>query len=179
MSKVSQNDLSMMLQAVVTALNDPSFSTKTVVIAGKIWKPKDLVQTFESQIDALQASNAAHQAWLQSVSDQRSAYAAIVPLLKGLRAYLAALYGETSQTYRNFGFAPPQKAKPSTETRSAALQQSRATRLARGTMGKKQRLAIKGTVPVTAPAATSPSEPSTTTAPAASSSTANGSGSSH
>jgi hypothetical protein len=165
-----------MLTTLEAAANQ-TFNKKTLVLDGKVWTGANLTQTLLGQIAKLQASAAAHATWLQAVADQRSEYSTvIVPLVKALRAYVALLYGTNSQTYRDFGFAPPQKAKPSTETRSAALVQSRATRKARNTMGKKQRLAIKGVVsPVTAvPVATSPSQPSTTTANVAAPSQPNG-----
>jgi hypothetical protein len=170
MSKIRQNDVSAMLRTAVSALQE-NFAQKTLMLEGKPWKEEDVVQAFQNQVAALQASTAAHTAWLKAVSDQKAAYTTvIVPLLKALRAYVATQCGTGSQTYLAFGFAVPQRGKPSTETRSTALLQSRATRKARGTMGKKQRLAIKGVVrPVTAaPAATSPSAPSATTATAAS-----------
>jgi hypothetical protein len=166
MSEVRKNDVSTMLIKVNTATSQ-TFAKKTLVLEGKPWTVGDITQAFQGQIAALHASDAAHAAWLKTVTDQRSQYkTVIVPLLKALRAYVALLYGTGSQTYLDFGFAPPKKAKPSITTQSAAMQQRLATRVARNTMGKRQRLAIKGVVqPVTAaPAATSPAQPGTSAA---------------
>jgi hypothetical protein len=176
MADVSKNDVSAMLSMLASASN-LTFGKKTLVLDGKDWTGVELNQTLQGQIAKLQVSTAAHATCLKTVADHRSEDSTvIVPLVKALRAYVALLYGTNSQTYLDFGFAPPQKAKPSTETRSAALAQSRATRKARNTMGKKQRLAITGVVsPVTAvPAATSPSQPNTTTANVAAPSEPNG-----
>jgi hypothetical protein len=181
MSSVSKNDVSAMLTTVLGAVNT-TLLKKTIVLEGEAWKETDIASALQGQIQALQASAAAHATWIKLVADQRQAYkTVIVPLLKALRNYIALAYGTNSQTYVDFGFAQPTKAKPSTETRAAALAQSRATREARGTMGKKQRLAIKGVVqPVTAqPVAPSPSTPSETTPAASTSSPSGGNGSSH
>jgi hypothetical protein len=182
MATSSKNDVSAMLMIVKGAVNT-TFAKKTLVLEGKAWKEADIVSAIQDQIEALQASDAAHATWIKSVADQRTSYkTVIVPLLHALRNYVALLYGTNSQTYLDFGFAPPTKAKPSTETRSAALEQSRATRKARGTLGKKQRLGIKGVVqPVTsAPTESSPSTPSATPATVASAVTpSSGSGQSH
>jgi hypothetical protein len=176
MSQSKQSDVFRLLQTAIAA-TEQTFAKKTLILEGKAWKGEDVVQAFQDQVAALQASTAAHATWLKTVTDQRASYkTVIVPLLHALRAYVALLYGTGSQTYLAFGFAPPTKAKPSINTQTTALQQRRATREARGTMGKKQRLAIKGVVqPVTAqPAAPSPSTPSATPATAASTATPNG-----
>ena len=162
MSQVRKNDVSAMLTTVISAL-DEGFAKETLFLEGKLWKEADVKQVFQDQLAALQASTAAHATWIKAVTDQREAYKTlVVPLLKALRGYVAAKCGTGSDTYLSFGFAVPQRSKPSSETQLAGVQQGRATRKARSTMGKKQRLAIKGVVsPVTAPAATSPSTPST------------------
>jgi hypothetical protein len=176
------------MQKIVTAAEE-HLAGKTVVLQGKPWKSADLIKALQGAIAALHAADALHANWIKAVADEKSTYRTVtLPLIKALRAYLVATFGETSQVYIDFGFPQPRlRAKPSIETSSAALQQRLATRKARNTMGKKQRLAIKGVVqPVTAQAAApspSPVAPSTpATTPTAASSAAQpsaASGSSH
>jgi hypothetical protein len=185
---IKKNDVSVAMQKIVTA-SEEHLGGKTVVLQGKLWKSADLVKALQGAIAALHATDALHASWIKAVADEKSTYkTAILPLIKALRAYIVATFGETSQVYIDFGFPQPKpRAKPSIETNSTALQQRRATRKARNTMGKKQRLAIKGVVqPVTAQAAATspspaaPSTPATTPATAANVAQPNGaSGSSH
>lgn len=187
MSTVSKNNLSATLSAVLKGVTT-TLLNKTAVLEAKAWKGKDIASTIQAQIDALQAADAAHATWLKLVADQRAAYTSvIVPLLKALRNYIANVYGTNSETYLAFGFVSPTKAKPSIPTQSAALEQRLATRKARGTLGKRQRLAIKGVVPpvtalpvVATPPPASAAPPTAPLPPAASPGSSSGSnGTSH
>jgi hypothetical protein len=95
-----------------------------------------------------------------------------------LRNLVANTYGSSSEAYDDFGFTAPRKGKPSAKTKAAAVDQVLATREARHTMGKKQRLAIRGVVTPQdgAAAATAPSSTSATAsvAPPSTTGVANG-----
>ncbi len=57
------------------------------------------------------------------------------------------MYGNTAETLLDFGLEAPRPRTPlTTEQRLAAAAKARATRVARGTKSRKQRLAIKGDV---------------------------------
>jgi hypothetical protein len=95
-----------------------------------------------------QASAAAYKAWLQAVAKERATTKAInTPLLEALRHYVAAVFGTNSDEYLAFGFAPPKPRVKSPEAKVIGAAKMRATRKARHTMGRKQRLAITGAVP--------------------------------
>jgi hypothetical protein len=70
------------------------------------------------------------------------------------------MFAGAAQTLADFGLEPPKAPKPRTAEQLAAVKaKAKATRLARGTTSKKQKLAIRGNVtgvdivPVTEPAA--------------------------
>jgi hypothetical protein len=138
------------------------FANKTLRLANKVWKEEDLLQLFQAQESAVTAADAARQAWLEATAKQNAGSAEVAAVLSALRQYVAAMYGTSSSVYADFGFATQRRAQPTVETKSAAVQQARATRKARNTMGKKQKLAIRGvaTPPAGAPAATPSSAPS-------------------
>ena len=71
-------------------------------------------------------------------------------------------FGEKSVEFAAFGFAPKKKAVPLTpEQKQHKLEQLRATRLARHTMGKRQKQAVKGDVSSNGGNAGSPATPPT------------------
>src|SRR6202035_2367644 len=82
------------------------------------------------------------------------------------KRFVRATFTGATQTLADFGLEPPKARKPLTsEQRAAAAAKATATRKARGTTSKKQKLAIKGNVigvnvtPVTEPAAATPPAP--------------------
>jgi hypothetical protein len=141
------------------------FANKTLRLANKVWKEADLLQLFQAQESAVAAADAARQAWLEATAKQNAGSAEVAAVLSALRQYVAAMYGTSSSVYTDFGFAAQRRAKPTVQTKSAAVQQGRATRKARNTMGKKQKLAIRG---VATPPASEPGAPIPSSAPASS-----------
>jgi putative protein kinase ArgK-like GTPase of G3E family len=150
---------------------------KTLVLNGKPVKCSDAVEALQQQL-TLQAQTAtSHETWQKDVAAMQAQYTTDVKdLFPEIQKYVGAMYGVGSAEYLAMGFAVPKKRQVSAVAKAHAVLQSQATREARGTMGKKQRLAIKGVVsPVTAvPDATSPSAPSTTSTTTASTSSPNG-----
>jgi hypothetical protein len=67
----------------------------------------------------------------------------LAPILKGFQHAMRNLFGEGSEVLSDFGIAP-RRAKPSVETQAAAVKKREATRLARHTMGPKEKAKIKG-----------------------------------
>jgi hypothetical protein len=68
-------------------------------------------------------------------------------MVTALRAYVAAVFGPTSEQYQAFGFEPPKPRAKSPIAKVIGAAKLRATRKARNTMGSKQRLGVKGTLP--------------------------------
>jgi hypothetical protein len=172
-----KNDQSVVLQKIASGTQE-NLLTKTVVFGGKTWKGTDIVAAVQKQVAMIQATEAAHAAWIKAAGDEKTSYTDVIgPLVTALRGYIGVVYGVGSQVWLDLGF-PPKRArnKPSAKTTTTAVEQRAATRKARGTLGKKQRLAIKGVTvtPVTAPEASAPSAASAPAATAASSSSPSG-----
>jgi hypothetical protein len=86
------------------------------------------------------------------------------PLMRDFKRFILAAFGSATQTLADFGLQPPKARKPLTsEQRAVRLAKIRATRKARRTTSRKQKLAVKGDVtgvtitPVTHASASSPS----------------------
>lgn len=92
------------------------------------------------------------QAYRTAVQTERATLASIRPIRNGLHLYFEALFGTDGAELRTYGFEPRKPRKTSVKAKAEGQQQAAETRKARGTKGKKQRLAVKAE-PV-APAAT-------------------------
>jgi hypothetical protein len=151
----NRNDLLMTLRNAIGGLRK-HFAGQTLVIEGKPWPVDGLVAMLQRYVDGIVAAQQAYKEWVQmTVVLQADLRAQIAPLMSGLEMYLAGNHGTGSDTYTDHGFTRPKKPYISTETKRAAAELARATRKARGTLGKRQRLAIRGVVtpePTAAPA---------------------------
>ena len=142
-----------------------------------------LVQALTSLVNALTAVNAAHAAVKDAITALTGVNTTVVPLMRAYRSYIRAAFANATQELADFGMTPPKARAPRTaEQKAATAAKVRATRTARGTTSKKQKLAIHGDVtgvqitPVTDSASASPNpappQPAAPPAPAASNATA-------
>jgi hypothetical protein len=165
------------LQALISGLQKqlPSGSFTLVSTA---YTTASLVQALQASIDALNAVTAAHASAKVVVAAWLEEQAKMGPITSALKRTLQAMYANAPDTLSLFGLQPRKVAAPRTAAQLAAsAAKAKATRAARGTTSKKQKLAITGNVtgvtitPNTSPAP-SPAQPapaaSTTTPPVAS-----------
>ena len=107
----------------------------------------------------------------EQVANHRTAKATAAALRSDLKTYILGNYGKAAvEMLGNFGMsAPKSTGKKTAATKAEAVVKSKATRSARGTMGKKQRQSIHGSVPVQPEAAEAQSQgaPAATPAPVA------------
>jgi hypothetical protein len=149
-----------------------------IAIDGTTYKVAALVAIYQADLDtraALIKSRAQAKVDLNARSVAAANRNAIEP---GLRAWVLGQFGASSNEALEFGYSPRKVGTVTAAKRADAVKLGEATRKARGTMGKKQKLKIKGTlVAPTAPAAPAipmPAPPAVTASPAASVATANG-----
>lgn len=133
-----------------------------------------LIQALESLANAIVALNAAQASARDAKAALSTTDAKVAPIIRDYKRYVLAAFGNATQQLADFGMQPPKARTPlDSEKQAAAAAKARATRKARGTTSKKQKLAVKGDVtgvqitPITA-AGPAPS-PSAQPAPAASS----------
>jgi hypothetical protein len=130
-----------------------------------------LVQALQGLADAFTALDTAHASVKDGVAALRTTETKVLPLIREYTSFLRATFSNATAQLGDFGLQAPKARQPlSTEKRAAATAKMRATRTARGTTSKKQKLGVKGDVtgvivtPVTAPAPSSP--PATPAGPA-------------
>ncbi len=132
----------------------------TMGLGGTQYTPQEIAAFFQARIDAANRIITARAAWTAAIAEFEELNRRAKVLLPDLRNVLLGNFGPDSEKLSHFGFAPPRRPKLTVEQRRAASEKAKATRKARGTLGKKQKLAIKGT-PETVPTAATPTNPST------------------
>ena len=137
-------------QHLIDGLKKHLASATEVAFQSASYKPAALIQVLQDLVDAGGAVAAARTAFHDAITAFREKVQAARPVVRGLRNYILSLYKDAA-TLADFGLVPrkPPKA-PLTTTAAEALAKRKATRVARHTMGRRQKLAIKGTVPAPA-----------------------------
>jgi hypothetical protein len=125
-----------------------------IPVQGNLLKPASLLKVYQTSLDARAAVTAGHATYQGALKDRDAAETTRLAADESLKGWVLARFGAGSAEASEFGFAPRKQPEVSAATRAAAVLQNKATRLARGTMPKKEKLKIKGVVPTsTAPAA--------------------------
>jgi hypothetical protein len=128
----------------------------SIPIGGSTYTMVALEQLVQSRIDAVNRVLTAKAQWTEATAAFKALDPQVSKVVRGLRDYVINAFGETSPVLADFGFEPPKKGTLTPEENVARAEKAAATRKARGTLGKKQKAKIKGTVVTTAPA-TAPS----------------------
>lgn len=123
-----------------------------------------LVQALQSLVDALNAVTAAHSSVKDGVAALRTTETKVAPLVRDYTSFLRATFSTATTQLGDFGLLAPKAREPlSSAKRVAATAKAKATRAARGTTSKKQKLAVTGNVtgititPITTPGSATPS----------------------
>ncbi len=124
----------------------------TIQLGGVSLKVADLIDILEAPTTAAAATDKAKAAYSAAVAAERTVRAKARATRLSLENYLVAIHGEDSTVLAEFGFAVKKAVAKTVEVKAEAAQKMRATRKARGTMGKKQKPMVKGTVVVDATA---------------------------
>jgi hypothetical protein len=128
--------------------------TPTIVLDGVSTTPKALTATFQGAIDAISKAAAAEQAFHDAVDVQSTAVASAETDLAALHSLVKSQLGTTAAILGDFGFTETKRQVPTEAKKAAAVVKRAATRVARGTKGKRQKADIKGQVPATTPVTT-------------------------
>src|SRR5258708_1989873 len=124
-----------------------------LTLPGGTWTPTDIEATLRAPIDALNTAHTTKATWQQAVKTGSATKSKALALLAALKAYLVAIHGNGAvDLLADFGFAPAKPRKVTVRSKVTAVDKTHATRVARHTMGKKQRKLVKGTVASPQPA---------------------------
>jgi len=142
------------------------FPNGSFTIGSTTYTTASLVQVLQGLANTMAALNAAQAGAKDALAAEQGAETTVGPIVRAHRRLVLAAFANATQTLADFGVAPPKVRTPlTTEQKAAAAAKAKATRLARGTTSKKQKLAVTGNVtgvtvtPVTAPTAAPPAAP--------------------
>jgi hypothetical protein len=150
-------------QALITGINALLPGIDPFVFANLSLSRADLIKSLQRRIDAAEATKAARMAYHVAVAEERAVAAIVSPQRASLKVYLQGRFGKTNSQLQAFGFTPNRIPSKSVAAKATGLTTARATRVARNTLGKKQKSGIHGTVPT---AASPPESPTASTPPA-------------
>jgi hypothetical protein len=142
----------------ITALQKHVSARGEIPIAGKKVKGAALVALYQSVLDAGEAVTSAKGNYKLALTARQQAEAQRKIADESLRQWVLITFGAESQEAHDFGFVPKPRAVPSADEKATAAALGKATRRARGTLGKRQKSKIKGTLatPAATPAVLAP-----------------------
>jgi hypothetical protein len=149
---------------VIVGITKHLQNVSSLPLGGSTYDMAALMKLVQSRIDAANAVINAKANWHDASMTYKALNTHLTPVVRGLRQYAINAFGQDSPVLADFGFTPPKKVTLTPEQKVAKAAKALATRVARGTKGKKQKAPIKGTVPPTVPA--SPAAPKPSPAPA-------------
>jgi len=149
------------------------FPNGSFTIGTVTYTSASLLQVLQDLVSAMQARNAAETGARDARTAAQAAQAKVGPILRAYERLVLVTFAGAAQTLADFGLAPPKARTPLTAQQlTARAAKAKATRAARGTASKKQKLAVKGDVtgvivtPVTLPTVATPASPAPLVTPA-------------
>ena len=133
-------------QTLIKGLTANFPAKATFQVANTTLTVPNLVKLLTARIAARTKTSAAKTAYAAAVAAEEEMEAELAPIRRGVQRTLQGRYGDNNTKLAEFGFTPSKRAKPTAEVTAAAVKQSKATRVARGTLSKKQKKTIKGVV---------------------------------
>jgi hypothetical protein len=127
--------------------------TPTITLDGKPFTLAAAIKPLQDEIDAAGQTLVAEGTYHDAVAAEQATVTVGEPVYRALKAFVLNLYKGQADVLGDFGVTVVARQVPTAATKAAAAAKAKATRTARGTGGKRQKAAIKGTV-VAAPATT-------------------------
>jgi hypothetical protein len=134
-------------QAVIDGIGKEMQSYSVIRVAKRDFTPDSLAAFIQRRIHAAAAITAAKAAWADAIREYDRIHGEVQVAVHDLKTVVVCAHGKTSPTLASFGWTLPKVTELTNEQKVAAVAKRAATRAARGTMGPKARLKVKGTVP--------------------------------
>jgi len=151
----------------IAGINKHLTSKTEIPVGGELVKPAALLAVYQGSLDASNDVASTRGEYRAAVAARDTNEAERLVTDEALKQWVLQRFGAGSTEAHDFGYSPRKVGTVTAAKRANAVLLNQATRLARGTMSKKEKLKIKGTLPVpTAPAV--PATPLVQAAPAAS-----------
>ncbi len=109
--------------------------------------PADIVKVFQDRLDTGNAVVSAEAARTAAIKADRDKRAQTNAFAQSFRRMVLGMFSQSPDTLAIFGLKAPKVVKKTVDAKAAAVAKSKATRVARGTKGSKQKKAIKASPP--------------------------------
>jgi hypothetical protein len=161
-------------QKMIDGFNKHAQTVPSLFVAGTTLKAADIITVLQTRLSTANAAQSTRGTWQNAVKADRDERAKTKTLVDGVRQALLVALSGSIDALGDFGLSPRKVRVLSPEKKAVAAAKAKATRKARGTMGKVQKKGVKGAVTATLvvtpqagsqPAVTAPA-PVTTPAPA-------------
>jgi hypothetical protein len=152
-------------QKLVDGLNKHAQAITSFVIAGATVTMKDIITNLQTLIASANTVESTRATWQNAVKADKDERAKLKAFVSSVKQALLLAFAGSIDALADFGLTPHKVAVRTPAQKIAAAAKAKATRAARHTAGTKQKKAIKGTVPTTAPG-TPAAAPVPTPAPA-------------
>ena len=146
MSKTTKSNRIALYRSMIEGIGAHLGSVTQVTLLGVTFTMPALVKLLQKLVDAGNAVESAKTKLHDAVQAERSEVQTDSPFVRAFKRYLLAMFKDAA-VLASFGLAPSKpRAVPTSDEVVAAVVKRRATRVARHTMGKKQKQSIHGTV---------------------------------
>lgn len=134
-------------QKLIDGFTKHSATLSTLVIGGASYKTTDVITIVQGLVNSAKAVVSSKATWQAAVAADKAERAKQKTFLSGVRQSLLVAFGGSIDVLADFGLAPHKaRTAPTPEQKQAAAAKAKATRVARHTMGKKQKAGVKGDV---------------------------------
>jgi hypothetical protein len=139
-SKIAKATLEQQIRGLVAG-TQKHMTSGTLTLLGATYTATALVQLLQSLGDALAAVDTAKAGWQSTLKNEASVAAQVRPVIQAYRGWVLTTYGSAPSTLADYGVTPRKVPTPLTaEQKVARAAKAAATRKARNTMGKVQKL---------------------------------------
>jgi len=115
-------------------------SAAPALFLGSSFTPADITTRLQRIVTLRTGVNTAKAATLAQVAAENTEMPSLRTFVRAYQAYLKVAFGTSPDVLADFGLAPKAQATPTAATKAAAVVKRSATRAARHTMGKVQKL---------------------------------------
>jgi hypothetical protein len=130
----------------VSAIKKHLGAKDVLYVGRKEMKAADLAQVFQEALDTRATAVTKRGEYKTALEERATAEATRVAADVALEPYIVQRFGVNSPEAHDFGYGPKVVAEKSAVTKAKAVLLGQATRVARGTTSRKQKLRIKGTL---------------------------------
>jgi hypothetical protein len=130
----------------IRALKEHTSPRETVPVGGTRYTSKQIVAVYQRNLDRRDAVKKARAQLDVALAAARESDDEVATFEVPVKSWALNHFGATHNATTELGFSPPKRTPRAPEDVALAVRRAAATREARGTMGKKARLKIKGVV---------------------------------